>query len=519
MKRILLATAATLMALAGQAASAQELTAERIDEAARQAVDSFNVTGMAVTVVSGDDVILTRTYGVRDVRDPDTAVNTDTLFPFASIGKAFTTTALAMLVDEGRVDWDAPVRDYIPEFAMSDPYITAEFSVRDLVTHRSGLPLGAGDLLVFPDGKPEVSDILAAIRHIPPATSFRSEYAYDNLMYIIAGEVVARVEGEAWADVLDARIFDPLAMDSCEARPSVAAADDNTITQHSRPPGVADAAPIDPRYIIGDSTSPAGGISCSIDDLSIWAQFWLNEGIAEDGTRLLSEAQVNELWTGVTPQGVSPLLQQLGGTHFSLYGLGWTLRDFHGQLMVGHSGGLLGASSYFGLLPEEDIAVFVSSNVSTYASSALALQLLAEAAAGDEAADWIGVLHGVYTRSQEMAVQDSGAGDQPDVAIEPVRDLTAYTGIYMDPWYGAVSIEMRNGGLFIDMSRSEVLDAPLVPVAPDRFVARWPDRSLNADAYADFIIVDGQVTGMTMEPVSDTTDFSFDFGDLHFTKQ
>ena len=275
----------------------------------------------------------------------------------------------------------------------------------------------------------------------------------DRATRTIKVDALARVEGEAWADVLDARIFDPLAMDSCEARPSVAAADDNTITQHSRPPGVADAAPIDPRYIIGDSTSPAGGISCSIDDLSIWAQFWLNEGIAEDGTRLLSEAQVNELWTGVTPQGVSPLLQQLGGTHFSLYGLGWTLRDFHGQLMVGHSGGLLGASSYFGLLPEEDIAVFVSSNVSTYASSALALQLLAEAAAGDEAADWVGVLHGVYTRSQEMAVQDSGAGDQPDVAIEPVRGLTAYTGIYMDPWYGAVSIEMRNGGLFIEQFR------------------------------------------------------------------
>jgi len=225
------------------------------------------------------------------------------------------------------------------------------------------------------------------------------------------------------------------------------------------------------------------------------------------------------LWTGVTPQSVSPLLEQLGDTHFSLYGLGWTLRDFNGQLLVGHSGGLLGASSYFGILPEEDLAVFVTSNVSTYGSTALALQLLGDASAPDAGSDWVGTLHGVYQRMQETAVSDSGDGEQQDVAIEPLRDLAAYAGTYVDPWYGPVSIEIRDDSLFIDMSRSEALDAALVPVAPDRFVARWPDRSLNADAYVDFVAEEGVVTEMTMEPVSETTDFSFDFEDLHFTKQ
>jgi hypothetical protein len=318
---------------------------------------------------------------------------------------------------------------------------------------------------------------------------------------------------------MDERIFTPLSMESCEALPSAAAASDNTVTQHSRAPGQADAAPIDPRYILGDNTSPAGGISCSISDLSTWAQFWLNEGVAPDGERLISEAQYEELWTGVTPQNVSPLLEQLAGTHFSLYGLGWTLRDFNGQLLVGHSGGLLGASSYFGILPEEDLAVFVTSNVSTYGSTALALQLLGDASAPEADSDWIGTLHGVYQRMQETAVNDSGSGEQQDVPVEPVRDLAAYTGSYVDPWYGLVSIENRDGRLFIDMSRSEVLDAFLVPVAPDRFVARWPDRSLNADAYVDFVADEGRVTGMTMVPVSETTDFSFDFEDLQFTKQ
>ena len=519
MTRTAFAAAATALLLGSATASAQELTAERASAAARQAVEDFDVTGLSVAVVKGDEIVFMNSYGVRDVRQPDVPVTTDTIFPFASVSKAFTTTAIAMLVDDGVMDWDDPVRDFIPEFEMSDPYITAEFSVRDLVTHRSGLPLGAGDLLVFPDGKPEVSDILAAIRNIPPATSFRSEYAYDNLMYIIAGEVVARAAGQPWHDVIDDRIFTPLGMDSCEALPSEAAAAENTVTQHTRAPGQTEAVPIDPLYIIGDSTSPAGGLSCSIADLATWAQFWLNEGVGPDGERLLSEGQVAELWSPVTPQSVSPLLAQLADSHFSLYAHGWSVRDFHGEYFVGHSGGLLGASSYLGLLPDQDIAVVVTSNVSTYASTALALQLLSDAAAPEAEADWLGLLQSVYAANRETALEDSGAGETADVAIEPVRDLDDYSGEYIDPWYGLVTIEQREDGLFIDMSRSEVLDAPLIAVAPDRFVARWPDRSLNADAYVDFTVEDGQVTGMTMQAVSETTDFSFDFHDLDFTKR
>lgn len=519
MTRMGLTAAVTAALLGATTAHAQELTAERVSDAAQQAVEDFDVTGMSVAVVKGDEIVFMDSYGVRDVRQPDAPVTTDTIFPFASVSKAFTTTAIAMLVDDGVLDWDDPVQDFIPEFEMSDPYISAEFSVRDLVTHRSGLPLGAGDLLVFPDGKPDVSDILAAIRHIPPATSFRSEYAYDNLMYIVAGEVVARAAGQPWHEVIEDRIFTPLGMDSCEALPSEAAAADNTVTQHTRAPGETEAVPIDPRYIIGDSTSPAGGLSCSIADLATWSQFWLNEGVGPDGERLLSEDQVAEVWAPVTPQSVSPLLAQMADSHFSLYALGWSVRDFHGEYFVGHSGGLLGASSYLGLLPDQDIAVVVTSNVSTYASTALALQLLSDAAAPDADADWLGLIHGVYTSTREAALEDSGAGEVADAAIEPVRALDAYAGEYVDPWYGLVTIEQRGDDLFIDMSRSEVLDATLVPVAPDRFVARWPDRSLNADAYVDFTVEDDRVTGMTMEAVSDTTDFSFDFHDLDFTKR
>ena len=345
MRKAVLASLVTAIALTTGAVSAADPTPEQIEAYATKTIDDFKITGLAITVVKGDSIIFQHGYGVRDIRQPDIKVDENTLFPFASIGKAFTTASLAMLVDEGKLNWDDPVRNYIPEFEMSDPYITAEFSVRDLVTHRSGLSLGAGDLLVFPDANPDVEDIITAVKYLPPATSFRSEYAYDNLMYIIAGEVLSRIDGRPWSKVIEERVFKPLKMKSCKALPSQGAEAKNTITQHLRIPGSWEGEPIDPRYVMGDSTAPAGGISCSIADLSKWAQFWLNDATAPSGKRLISEAQVKELWTGVTPQPVNPMMADLGGTHFSVYGLGWGLHDFHGKLLVSHSGGLLGAVS------------------------------------------------------------------------------------------------------------------------------------------------------------------------------
>ncbi len=519
LRRFFMSAAACLLCTGNVGAA--EVSPEQIDAYVQKAVDEFKITGLAVTVVSSDSVIYQKTFGVRDVREPDVKVDEDTLFPFASIGKAFTTTALAMAVDEGKLNWDDPVRNFIPEFEMSDPYITAEFSVRDLVTHRSGLPLGAGDLLVFPDANPEVSDIIAAMKHIPPATSFRSEYAYDNLMYVIAGEVLSRIDGKPWRKSIEQRIFKPIKMKSCTAVPSEGAAAKNTITQHLRKPGSWEGEPINPRYILSDNTAPAGGISCSIKDLAKWAQFWLNDATTASGKRLVSEAQVKELWTGVTPTNVSPILAELGGTHFSEYALGWSLRDFHGKLMVNHSGGLLGAVSYFGILPEQDFAVFLTTNDFAIATSFIALQILDDAADPEANSDWLGKATEFYNAYQASAAKDQGHGEEAtaDVAVAALLPLADYVGTYIDPWYGPVSIEIRDDDLFIDMSRSQALDAPLISLGDHKFVARWPDRNLNADAFVMFSVEDGKVTGMTMKPVSATTDFSFDFKDLNFSKQ
>lgn len=495
------------------------LSVQDIESYAQQTIEAFNITGLSIAVVSSDDVIFQKSYGQRDIRT-DVPVDEDTIFPFGSVGKAFTTAALATLVDEGKLDWDDPVRKYIPEFEMSDPYITREFTVRDLLTHRSGLPLGAGDLMIFPDGYASVQDILNVFKHIEPATSFRSEYAYDNLMYIVAGDVLARIHGGSYAEALEARLFEPLGLESCDARPSRAAKAANGVTQHSRDVGTKNATPLDPRYIIPDSSAPAGGISCSISDMAKWAQFWLRGGTSETGDVVLSEARVSELWTGVTPTGVPRDIKAFANAHFNLYALGWSVADFHGEWLVSHGGGLLGAVSYFALLPDQDVGIVFMTNDFLPFVSGLGKQILQDVTAPEADFDWIANAEGWYNSYLETALKDAGAASEEpaDVPVDPVRPLEDYVGSYRDPWYGLVTIRQTDEGLFVDMSRSEIFDTTLVSLGDDRFVARWPDRSLNADAYLDFVTEDDVVTGLRMNAVSETTDFSFDFHDLRLEK-
>lgn len=496
-----------------------KLSPKTIDAYARQTIKAFNITGMSVAVVSADSVIFQNSYGLRDINGT-AMVNANTIFPFGSVGKAFTTAALATLVDEGRLDWDDPVRKYVPEFEMSDPYITAEFTIRDLLTHRSGLPLGAGDLLVFPDGHLEVEDVLNVFKTIAPTASFRSEFSYDNLMYILAGNVLARAHGGSWAEALEERLFDPLNMGSCKALPSEAAKSSNTVMQHSRNLGGKTAIPLNPTYIIPDGSAPAGGISCSITDMAKWAQFWLRQGKSSSGKTVISETQLKQLWTGVTPTPVPADIKAFANANFNLYALGWSVADFHGKYLVSHGGGLLGAVSYIGLLPKQDVAVVFMTNDFLPYVSGFGKQILQDVANPEAEFDWIANAETYYNDYLKMARADAGlVSDEPkDIIVPPVRPLGDYVGTYTDPWYGDVTLSIRNNGLFIDMSRSKILDANLISVGPDKFVARWPDRSLNVDAYLNFQIENGNVVGLRMEAVSKTTDFSFDFHDLRFVK-
>ncbi|MCP9223801.1 serine hydrolase [Erythrobacter sp. LQ02-29] len=485
------------------------------DAALQRTMQAYDSTGMVAAVsIDGKTVW----QGARGLAEEGTnrPVTQDMLFPIASISKAFTTTALAMLVDQGKVDWDAPVRTYIPEFAMYDPWVSEHFTVRDALTHRSGLPLGAGDLLIWPDGDAKPEDIIKALPLLRPTTGFRAEYAYDNLLYVVAGEIVRRVSGQSWSDFVTANILQPVGMGECVASKNLIPAGEPFVIGHERAAGADAGVPIDERLAFSETWNPAGGIWCDTEGMMKWGRFWLDGGVTADGKRLLSEKQAAEVWKGVTPETVSGSLRKAGVSHLELYALGWNVQDFEGQLLVSHGGGAPGVVSNFMIIPEENIVLFSATNDYRGAPSTFNFAM-ADELLGQQDHDFIGEWGGAFAKREA-----EGTKLLADTAASPPADakpaslpLSAYVGTYRDPWYGEVRVRMNDaGGLFIDMGRSEILDGDLTHYNGDRFAAFWPDSSLKADAFVDFTVAGGKVTGMTMKAISDLTDFSYDFHDL-----
>ncbi|MEM9669630.1 MAG: serine hydrolase [Pseudomonadota bacterium] len=487
------------------------------DAEAIRAMEAFDSTGLTVAVSIDGEIVHQGVYGKAN-EATDALITTDMLFPIASISKAFTTTALAILVDRGDVEWDAPLQAYIPEFQMSDPWVSENFTVRDALTHRSGLPLGAGDLLFVPDGKPSVEDIISALAFLEPSSGFRSEYAYDNLLYVVAGEVVTRVSGEDWSDFITEEILKPVGMDSCAADISRIRPDHAVVTGHERAAGAEEGVPIDERQSFGPSMAAAGGIYCTTGDMMTWAQFWIDGGVTATGERLISEEQAEEVWSGVTPTNTRKVLKQSGLTQQTVYGLGWVIQDFDGTLMLSHGGGFPGVVSGFYILPKEKMAIFASANDYRAAARAFSHQI-ADGLIGDQSFDFIGTWGNLFNEAIEEAVSAvSGAVTAPEGAASPGVPFEQYAGLYRDPWYGDMTVHYGDDGLSIDMGRSELLDGPLTHYDGDRFAAIWPNRTMNADAFVTFTMEDGQVIGARMEAISELTDFSYDFHDLKFEK-
>ena len=489
---------------------AQGPTVEGIDSLVARAMVTFHTPGMAVGVVENGGLVYARGHGVCEVGRPET-VDANTIFQIASLTKAFTAAALGILVDEGKLGWDDPVIDYLPEFRMYDPWVTREFTIRDLLTHRSGLGLGAGDLLFWPEATSTIEDVIRAMRFLEPATSFRTAYAYDNLLYSIAGEVVARVSGLAWEDFVETRIFEPLGMTECGAVLAHVQENPNRATPHMMVDGRLETTFFNNQR----ATASAGGINCNINGLAKWAAMHLAGGALPNGDRLLSATTHSELWKPVTLIPVNDWDRETSRTHFSAYALGWRLSDFFGYLKVSHGGALQGMTSSIGLLPEKGVAVTALCNQWSDAPAVVTLEIL-NAYVSDTPTDWVATvaeLHAEEANKAAEAVEDAFAARNADST--PSLPLASYVGTYRDPWYGDVFVEADDDGLVIRFGRSELLTGRLEHFQYDTFVARWLDRSLNADAYVTFILgADGAVAAGRMKAVSSEADFSYDFHDL-----
>jgi CubicO group peptidase (beta-lactamase class C family) len=491
-------------------AFAQAPTAEEIDALANRAMEAFQTPGIAIGVVKDGELVYASGHGVREIGRSD-PVDADTIFQIASLTKAFTAAALGILVDEGKLDWDDRVIDYVPDFRMYDPWVTREFTIRDLLTHRSGLGLGAGDLLFWPEAKSTPKDVISAMRHLKPETSFRTAYAYDNLLYVVAGEVLAAVSGESWPDFVEERIMKPLGMAECRSVPDRLDAESNRATPHM----VVDGELQTTFFSGGGVTAAAGGINCNVSGLAKWAAMHLAGGALPDGGRLLSEETHAELWKPVTVTPVHDLDREHGRTHFSAYALGWGLRDFFGYLRVGHGGALQGMTTYMGILPEKQVAVIALGNQWSVAPDTV-VQGVLNAYVSETPEDWVAVVaEAGAERTDEAKKEVEEAFANRDADSTTSLPMESYVGTYRDPWYGDVFVEGGDGGLVMRFSRSDKLTGPLEHFQYDTFVARWLDRSLHADAYVTFVLgADGKVEAIRMKWVSPDTDFSYDFHDL-----
>jgi len=509
------------------AANAQVTTAAvsppaDLDRFVTDVMKEFKVPGMALAVVKDGKMIVARGYGVRALGATAT-VNARTRFGIASNTKIFTATALALLVEERKIEWDAPVIRYLPAFAMFDPFVTREITIRDLLVHRSGLGLGAGDLLWWPESTYDRKEIVRRLRFIPPATSFRSAYAYDNVLYSVAGEVIEAISGQSWEDFVSKRILGPVGMSGSNVRHSDAGSGDNLAATHAEVDGIVRKVP----PMKGDNVNPAGGINSSAEDMAKWMIVQLDSGRLPGGARLFQPATTRQLWTIVTPipAGSPPPELPFHRAVFNGYALGMGVRDYRGTRMLSHTGGLPGYLSKVTMIPSLRLGIAVLTNQESGAAFNAISYRIVDHYMGVPSVDYLPIYRALEQRGRAgVAAAERAASSSRDTASRPSLPLSRYAGTYSDSWYGDVVIDEAKGSagatgsparLGIRFSRTPSLVGDLVHWQHDTFLARWHDRTLRADAYLTFALTpDGRIEQAKMLPASPLVDFSFDFQDL-----
>ena len=518
MKKYLFIFAALLSIING-VAQTQPISDKQIDSLTALVLKTFNVPGIAVGVIKNGKLIHAKGYGVSNL-NTGKKVDENTLFGVASNSKAMTAAVLGQLVDEGKIKWDDRVTDYIPEFKMYDPYVTDAFTIRDLLTHRSGLGLGAGDLMMFPDGSNFTKkDIIHNIRYLKPVSAFRTKYDYDNNLYIVAGEVAERVSGIKWEDLVEQKIMNPLGMQKSAASLYRLKDNSNAVRPHAPVNGKLQVLDID----WSESANAAGGIWSNVTDWSKWVIAQMNHGKYGAGldNKVFSSEVHEETWTPQTIIKTGTAAPY--NTHFAAYGLGWFLSDVKGYKQVTHTGGLAGMVTQVVMFPELQLGIIVFTNQQSGAAFNAISRTIQDSYLGVIGYDWVKIMKDRVDKGEaeakkigeevekDMQAQISKAGGQ--------FNFQPYLGIYRDIWFGDIEISTKNGKAWMDCKRSPKLSGEVLPYKGNSLIVRWTDRTLDADAYLMFTTdMDGKPSGLTMKAISPLTDFSFDFHDLDLKK-
>jgi len=510
MKRFIVVILSTLIYLSSFA----QMSSRDIDRLVEDAMQKFKVVGTSISIVKDGKIIYSKGYGLKSIESKEQA-DKNTQYCIASNSKAFTTTALAMLVEDGKLSWEDKVVDYIPEFKMYNDYVTNNFNIQDLLTHRSGLGLGAGDLTIFPDGSDfTIIDIAKNFQYMKPQTPFRTHFDYDNLLYLIAGEVLQRVSGMSWENFIETRILKPLEMNHSVSGIDMLKDKKDLASPHATEKDEIKVIPQYAQMING----AAAGIYASSDDVAKWMLVHLNHGRYGDNLeqQLFSQDSQNELWRihTVTETNRNPRYN----SHFSGYGLGFDLSDIRGNMKVSHTGGMPGMLSKVIMIPDLDFGLVILTNTSEggaflfeSVSSAIVDSYL-----GLDDFKWVDKYY-AYSKTREEHADSVTIHVWETVKKVNQKKINKekYIGIYQDPWFGKIEVFMKDKQLWFKSYRSLKLNGAMYYYQNDTFAIKWEYRDMNADALAIFTF-DGKekVQAIKMKGISPNIDFSFDFQDL-----
>ena len=487
------------------------------DDTVHAFLNAFGTPGVGIGVVRLGQPDFMRGYGLRALGRPE-RIDPGTLFAVASNTKAMTAAGLAVLVDQGKLGWDDLVTRHLPEFAMHDEVTTRIMTVRDLLTHRSGLPLGAGDLMIWPGATHTRAEVLHGLRYLKPVRGFRVGYDYDNVLYVTAGILIERLSGKSWEDYTTEVILRPSGMATAVAAPTLVR-NSNQAGRHARLGGPVygmGAMTLVPRQET-DSFAPAGGVQASVRDMLAWLKVQLARGKAADGRAIFSEAQADAMWAPQTIMRTSagPTPEEPGRALFNTYALGWNVFDYRGERVIAHSGGMNGQITYTVLIPGRGTAFTVLTNSEESGVLNGLRNSLLDRLMG-ASFDWLAYWKARDTKDKAEALETLRAAETSKPAGGPSQPLDAYAGLFRDPWYGDMRISRQGSGLHIRMVKTPAFDGKLDHWGGDVFITRFTDPKVE-NAFLTFRFDEGRVAQVTLKAVSPLFDFSYDFHHLDFT--
>ena len=457
---------------------------KEIDHTVDKAMQAWNIPGLAMVIVKDDKMLLAKGYGVREIGKPE-KVDENTLFAIGSNTKAFTATAIGLLVQDGKLDWDDLVTKYIPTFKLHDANTTQMITIRDLLCHRCGLGTWAGDVLLLSSYATE--EVVRRLQYIQPDYSFRAGYGYSNLMFITAGLIISTVSGMSWDEFIRQRIFEPLGMTDSVTNPRYFGDYANIATPHEDVKGKLQTV----IYREDAHVGAAGSICASVSDIALWLRLQLNHG-SLDGKQLVDASIIEETHTPHTPIRLTAIERKLfPSRHFSAYGLGWFLSDSHGRLIVRHTGGVDGMLSSVVLIPEEKLGIAVFTNKLPNAAYVVLPHYLIGKLTGAPPQDWIQIYTDLEKEGKEKEEQANKQREESRAKdTRPALALEKYAGDYDSLILGGASLSVEGGGLHIQLQAHESILGTLGHWHYDTFLCKWDDPVLGESLIP--FITDGQ---------------------------